>query len=348
MPHSRLVRLQELDALRGLAALAVVIFHYTSRYDNLYGHPALVPDFRIGEYGVHLFFMISGFVIFMSLERVRSPLDFIVARASRLYPVYWAAISLTFVVTAIFGLPGLESHWWEALVNLTMVQRLFGIPHVDDVYWTLTVELSFYALMWLALVSKQLGHIVRWGTVWLGLMALYAFISELLGVALPGAAANFLLLEHGHLFFAGILFYKLFKGAAPRPTPLLLGLCLALQFVVAPLESGLIVGMFFALFWLLIKGWLRVLVVPPLLFLGSISYSLYLLHQNVGYVVMRELYALEGVLPAWFILGVPFAFSLVLASSFTVYIERPVLRVVRERYRRGSHLSSLSRALKTR
>lgn len=345
-PEQAPARLRELDALRGLAALAVLIFHYTSRYDNLYGHPALVPDFRLGEYGVQLFFMISGFVIFMSLERVRSPLDFIVARASRLYPVYWAAIILTFTVTTILGLPGLESHWWEALINLTMVQRLFGVPHVDDVYWTLTVELSFYALMWLALVSKQLGYIVRWGTVWLGLMALYAFGDALLGVALPGAAANFLLLEHGHLFFAGILFYQLFKGTAPQHTPSLLGLCLAIQFVIAPLESGLVLGMFFALFWLLLKGWLKVLVVPPLLFLGSISYSLYLLHQNVGYVVIRELYALEGVLPAWFILGVPFAFSLILASLFTVYIERPVLRAVRERYRRGSRLSSLTRTLK--
>ncbi len=347
MTHSRL-RLQELDALRGLAALAVLIFHYTSRYDNLYGHPALVPDFRIGEYGVQLFFMISGFVIFMSLERVRSPLDFIVARASRLYPVYWAAISLTFAVTAIFGLPGLESHWWEALVNLTMVQRLFGIPHVDDVYWTLTVELSFYALMWLTLVTKQLGHIVRWGSVWLGLMALYVGVGEVLGVALPGAVANFLLLEHGHLFFAGILFYQLFKGTAPQYTPLLLGLCLALQFVIAPPESGLVVALSFTLFWLLLKGWLKVLVVPPLLFLGNISYSLYLLHQNVGYVVMRELYALEGVLPTWFILGIPFAFSLVLASLFTTYIERPVLRAVRERYQRGSRLRSLFSALKSR
>ena len=152
--------------------------------------------------------------------------------------------------------------------------------------------------------------------------------------------------EHGHLFFADILFYKLFKGTAPRHTLLLLGFCLVLQFLVAPPESGLIVALFFVLFGLLLRGWLKVLVVPPLLFLGSISYSLYLLHQNIGYVVMRELYALEGVLPAWFILGVPFTLSLVLASLFTFYIERPTLTAMREHYRQGSSLRSLSRALK--
>jgi peptidoglycan/LPS O-acetylase OafA/YrhL len=61
--------------------------------------------------------------------------------------VYWAAVLLTFVVTAAFGLPGLENRPWEALVNLTMLQRLFGAPHIDDVYWTLTVELAFYGLI---------------------------------------------------------------------------------------------------------------------------------------------------------------------------------------------------------
>lgn len=53
-------RFLELDALRGLAALAVLIFHYTVRYDNLYNHRDPVPDFVWGEYGVQLFFMISG------------------------------------------------------------------------------------------------------------------------------------------------------------------------------------------------------------------------------------------------------------------------------------------------
>lgn len=331
-----LSRLRELDALRGLAALGVLVFHYTTRYDNLYGYPQRVADFRWGEYGVQLFFIISGFVIFMSLERVRSPWDFIVSRASRLYPVYWAAVIFTFAITATFGLPGLENHWWEALVNLMMLQRLFGVPHVDDVYWTLTVELAFYALMWIALVSGQLKRIELWGTFWLALMLSYETLQRTTNFALPGPAANFLLLEHGNLFFAGILFYRVFKGTASRYVPLLIGICLTLQFYVTALELGLVTSGFFVTFIFFLKGWLKVLVIPPLLFLGSISYSLYVLHQNVGYVVMRELYALEVTLPAWFILGVPVLFSLVLAAIFTFYIERPALEAIRNRYRKGS------------
>lgn len=341
-------RFRELDAFRGLAALAVLVFHYTARYDNLYGHPALVPDFRLGEYGVQLFFIISGFVIFMSLERTGSARDFIVSRASRLYPVYWAAVLLTFVVTTLFGLPGLESHWWEALVNLSMVQRLVGVPHVDDVYWTLTVELAFYTLMWLALVSGQLKRIEWLGGLWLLLMAAYAVTEQILEVALPGAVTNFLLLEHGNLFFAGILFYRFHKGTASRYAPVLLGACLAVQFLVTTPTVGLIVSGFFVLFFLFLKGLLKFLALPPLLFLGSISYSLYVLHQNIGYVVMRELYALEFILPAWVILGAPLILSIVLAAVFTFCIERPALRFIRQRYHNRSRQESPFRFLKAR
>src|SRR5690348_11798154 len=87
-------RLAEVDALRGVAVLMVVAFHYTTRLGELFPAAAW-GDFRFGEYGVHLFFVISGFVIIMTLDRSERPADFLVARFSRLYPAYWTAIVLT-------------------------------------------------------------------------------------------------------------------------------------------------------------------------------------------------------------------------------------------------------------
>ncbi|UQG59064.1 acyltransferase family protein [Marinobacter sp. M3C] len=67
-------RLGSLDALRGLAALGVVLFHYLPYYHEMYAHgfalwPWLNHGLSFGRYGVHLFFILSGFVIFMTLER---------------------------------------------------------------------------------------------------------------------------------------------------------------------------------------------------------------------------------------------------------------------------------------
>ncbi|MBL8484418.1 MAG: acyltransferase, partial [Rhodocyclaceae bacterium] len=145
-PRHRARRLVEVDALRGIAALAVVFFHYTTRFDQLYpGYEPPSLAMPLGHYGVNLFFIISGFVIFMTLDRTSRPMDFVMSRFSRLFPAYWTAIVLTFVVTHQLGLPGKLVGLDTLLVNVTMIQGLLGFGHVDGVYWTLEVELLFYA-----------------------------------------------------------------------------------------------------------------------------------------------------------------------------------------------------------
>ena len=89
----------ELDALRGMAAMAVVVFHYTTRARN---NGVQLFDFEIGHYGVQLFFCVSGFVIYWTLERSKTLMDFAVSRFSRLYPAYWAAIALLLALDFAF------------------------------------------------------------------------------------------------------------------------------------------------------------------------------------------------------------------------------------------------------
>ena len=85
-------RMVELDALRGIAAVAVLGYHFTTRYQEQIGHVGGMPvDLLAGKYGVYLFFLISGFVIFMTLERTRTAADFVVSRFSRLFPAYWVS-----------------------------------------------------------------------------------------------------------------------------------------------------------------------------------------------------------------------------------------------------------------
>ena len=127
-------RILEFDALRGLAALSVVLFHYTTRYDAIFGRSGrLAAGFPWGDYGVDLFFMLSGFVILRSLDRTTFAGDFLVGRFARLYPAYWAAAAITFAVVSLCGLPGQEVGLGEAAFNATMLQRLLGARHIDGV-----------------------------------------------------------------------------------------------------------------------------------------------------------------------------------------------------------------------
>ncbi|MBV8356895.1 MAG: acyltransferase, partial [Deltaproteobacteria bacterium] len=139
------MRFSGLDALRGIAALGVALYHLGWYYAlNLDAHFASSLSFPFGHYGVDLFFVISGFVIFMTLERATSVGRFAVSRFARLYPAFWIALCIALAARALDG--RLSMSFGEILANATMVPAMFSAPFVDPVYWTLLCELVFYVL----------------------------------------------------------------------------------------------------------------------------------------------------------------------------------------------------------
>jgi len=125
-PHQP--RLAGLDALRGLAAVVVLLYHFTDRYHALFRFPADVPPLVPGgPQAVALFFIISGFVIPLTAGRAAGAADFLRARAVRLYPAYWACLLVTVGAVRALGLPGHESSWPRVAVNLTMFQQFVGV-----------------------------------------------------------------------------------------------------------------------------------------------------------------------------------------------------------------------------
>src|SRR6184192_554894 len=137
--NKNLNRCLELDALRGLAALMVVLFHFTM------GRKEAGMGFVLGITGVDLFFIISGFVIFMSLTKVKSSTEFIINRISRLYPTYWACVSFTFILIVATSLYHHDKiPFAHYLGNMTMFQYYLGIPNLDGPYWTMIIEMIFY------------------------------------------------------------------------------------------------------------------------------------------------------------------------------------------------------------
>jgi peptidoglycan/LPS O-acetylase OafA/YrhL len=328
------VRLQELDALRGIAALSVLLFHYADRFDQAYHHRGYFPyTFDIGKYGVQLFFVISGFVIFWTLERTRRSSDFVVSRFSRLFPAYWASLAITFVLVAIAGLPGQSVTWHAALMNLTMFPDFLRAPLVDGSYWTLQVELFFYAqmLLWYA-VGALKG--VRWIVCgWLLLAGAYA-IADLLGTAWSYTARELLDLRYISYFATGILMYRLRGRATEFADVALLAGALVVTTLTWGWEEGLALAVCVGVFALLNAGRLAMLGRSWLLFLGSISYTLYLVHQEIGYILIAHFEQI-GLHPMPSILLVT-VMMVVLAWLVSRLVERPAMLAIRNVYRRGS------------
>jgi peptidoglycan/LPS O-acetylase OafA/YrhL len=142
-------RLAWLDALRGFAALCVVFDHGTALVLRPL-HAYLYQWLNFGQYGVFVFFMVSGYIIPASLERKGSVRGFWVSRAFRLYPLYLLAIAASAAAYELgYGtLRGGEDHPVQAVAScLLMIPNLLTGPNVPNVTWTLSYEMVFYLLL---------------------------------------------------------------------------------------------------------------------------------------------------------------------------------------------------------
>jgi peptidoglycan/LPS O-acetylase OafA/YrhL len=335
MMNSRFV---QLDALRGIAVLMVVLFHFTTRFGELYGHPSDVPfSFYFGQYGVDLFFIVSGYVIFMTVKSGIGWQDFLVSRFARLFPAYWVAVLVSACAVTVFALPDRQVLPLDVLINLSMLQEWFAVPHVDGVYWTLSLELSFYLLVLVMLCLNLLPRVSWLALLWLGGMVSVRLAQNYLGLTVPPGIKTTFLLLYGHWFVAGMMFYAIHnRKADPLVAVNLLGV-MAVEFLLAGPIAAFRCSLFLLLFFAATK---RVAVLDsllsarPLVYLGTISYSVYLLHQNIGYIVMRAAYD-DGLSPA-IAISLACLISLVLAICLNALVENPARAYLRKLWLRRS------------
>jgi peptidoglycan/LPS O-acetylase OafA/YrhL len=338
-------RFEEIDVLRGLAAMCVVLSHYSTHCVRFFREAPFGLELHTvyGFYAVQLFFIISGFVISLTLEKSNSWRDFAFSRLSRLYPAYWVAVTLVVVVELfVFG----KTPWIGGyFANMTMLQEFIGFTNLDNVFWSLTVELAFYAIMGVIFATGLLPRIEMVAGIWLALACLWSLVDQHLGIGLPAFLPRFLILRHVAFFVAGITFYRITVKGLTRPRAALILAALAAagwidgQWDTDVPAVGWIDGLqrlgiavvLFAAFGLAVTGKLRFAVSPVTLWLGAISYPLYLSHRNLGFSTMSRLYELG--FPVWLLFTVTLAGALVLATALSYLVERPALRALRQWYR---------------
>ena len=323
--HSAKERWDNIDLLRAAAILLVVLFHYTARFPADFYRAEQMPfRFTLGAYGVDLFFAVSGFCIFMTLESSKSLSNFWSKRLARLQPAYIVAILITFCVIAGAGLPGRQVTFPVALSNMLWLNAIPTWPMVDGAYWSLVVELKFY--FWLGLIY-YLSQGRSISLLWAGFSVVGAIVMALGTV--PALAAEYgLIAPYAPAFLAGILAYE-----APRlryPTLVALGILCVLLLLVSPRFAearwlGVSIGIL--AFAVLRMHWLR--IPRPLTYVGLISYPLYLLHQNIGYVIIRSItlpIEIRILLAATIVLGM----AALLNKTVEVRWQKPLTRLFQQ------------------
>ncbi len=319
-------RLKELDSLRGVACIFVLLFHYTTQYAKIFNTTLTVNflDFKYGGLGVDLFFIISGFVIYLTIIKTKSPSDFLFKRFSRLYPTFWICVFLTFIIVNISNVKIYQRDFSELIVNLTMIPDVFGVKRIDGVYWSLLPELAFYLAMFFLLLIKKVKKIEIISFVWLFLILMNS-LSDVMPIRV------LLNLKFGYLFIMGMNFYKIKLRESNWIHHLLIWLSYGISFLVfEPSIKHLILLFFTLVFYLFAYDKLVWFTFKPLVKLGQISYALYLIHQFVGYVIISRLIEL-GIHNSFLLLLIPATITILLALLITDYIEKPVQIFLRNR-----------------
>lgn len=145
-------RYAAIDALRGLAALLVVVIHVSIIFLNkasleISGHGIkdFFLNFDLGRIGITIFFIISGFVICKSFNRKKKELkSFVLKRFFRLYPLFWLSVLLSWLFIWRPNPGSLTPN--TLLANLTMLPAFLGQEFMIGLYWSLETELIFYVL----------------------------------------------------------------------------------------------------------------------------------------------------------------------------------------------------------
>jgi peptidoglycan/LPS O-acetylase OafA/YrhL len=276
-------RLHELDALRFVAALAVVLYHLTYSNTVQAAFPEVDGVTRFGYMGVDLFFIISGFVILWSAQG-RSPVAFVIARFSRLYPIFWVALLTTSAVVWHDGVITMR----QILLNATMIPSYFGAGFIDGAYWTLQVELNFYFLIFVLLVFGQINNAERWAYGWLVVIAL-----SLVTHKIP---ASLTVYPYGSYFAGGMILFAIWKSGLTWTRCVALGGSLLLSMRQAVIQANefiyhmtgnqwvpvAVIGTSYLVLLGIAAGRIKIGAAKWCTALGASTYPLYLLHHHIG------------------------------------------------------------------
>ncbi len=293
-------RIYEIDILRFLAAIVVFFFHsaFRGKYYELYSFEfqELSLFSKYGFFGVDLFFIISGFVILMSIQN-KTPTEFFQSRCVRLYPCFWFGVTFTAIVCYFWGAEVFQLSFWQYVLNMTMLAEFLGVPSIDGVYWTLYVEIKFYVFMYIIMLTKKIKYLIYFLYTW----AILAMAN--LVVDFPWTVQSVLILSWAHYFIAGALFYIIRKEGIKKEYAFLLLITYIMSVVMLgerldgvssqyniafslPVSIAIITAIFGTMLAIALKKIQLIKHGKIFILLGSLSYPMYLLHHNVGFIYM--------------------------------------------------------------
>lgn len=314
----------QIEGLRGLSILIIVVYHIFDRYQQIYiGKEIKFMNFW-GSLGVTIFFMISGY---FAVKPHTEEITFIqgvrkfIKKVVRLYPSYLLSILIIFAVTHIIWLPDRTVNFSDFLSNVFLFNRYFAIPYVDGAHWYVHVLITMFLIITIFEVCQV--HVYIWPyIVWilfevvidkvLNTGQIYPLGGPFIPVFCVGIALRFITekqsvksCKQGRLAVIIIAFAAIYviRGA------------------ISLIECVFTIPVLL----MCIHGKAKILEGRSVVFIGTISYPLYLMHQNISFLIQNCIIKIVGcysLLCPFISLAIVFTIGVLMYYMF----EQPVQR----------------------
>ena len=332
-PH----RLLNLDILRLVSAVMVMLFHYGFRMNisgegGGLGFPELAGIAQWFDAGLLVFFAISGYVIALSAEG-RTAYDFALGRFARLWPTFFLCCTISALILTAWPVPTLAPPTWtQWLAHLVILSRALGQPFIDGAYWTIAYEIIFYGWVFVLIASGLFER--HWKPVVAAWLAISAVNEAVLHI---GPLQKLFITQYSGYFAFGLMLYRCQRERTPGSQALLGAAALWAIGGSIVTEPDFLATYGFERnpTGVLLMGPLSLALVmlavlaPPLpirkgmaVALGGLTYPLYLLHQNIGYATFAHLGTQEN---RWLVLPCLVA-ALMLAALVIARFVEPAAR----------------------
>lgn len=318
-------RNETVDALRGLAAIAVCFFHFSNAIGPFASVSSLPPWTAYGRWGVDVFFVISGFIVPFAMARADYNIAiwhrFMARRLIRLEPPYLVSIAVVIAV----GLAAAATPWFKGPIpeynpldvatHLGYLNAYLGKPWLNPVYWTLAIEFQYYVLAGLIFPVLMAGT----RATRIGVVAVLACVPAML----PGMGGWFIA-SYLPIFSAGILTFLLVRGLISAPSYWVAISALAAYMLYAADGTPGIITAVAAIATALVLAYVRLPHIGAIAWLGTLSYSLYLLHVPISVKVIN-ITARLGITQAIEVLAIALSFAASLVAAYMLYVlvEKP-------------------------
>ncbi|PPC89126.1 MAG: hypothetical protein CTY34_12495 [Methylobacter sp.] len=306
-------KLDSLELLRGIAVIAVCFCHFGHALSSGNAFAKMFDAFHVyGAYGVQIFFVVSGFVIPLSLHKSRYNFShyglFLLKRLARLHPPYLFALVLSFIIGyASYRMRGLD--FPETIESILLSMFYLHISEINPVFWTLVVEAQYYLLIGLGFV---------WLTKYPRLFLIVGMPIIIL-ISQSPISGYIRLFEFINYFLIGVVGFLIYAklGSLRLNIAGLIGILL-IDFAIydlAPVVASLLTICVILFF--------RFPIPAGIAFPGKISYSLYLIHYPIGVKFINLLVRYVSPSLSWVLFPIAIILVTVIAWLFWKIIENP-------------------------